>query len=83
MFCKFCGKEIEDNDRFCPKCGAKLNIEKETENILNQVIDTDDNSLNEGKKTVKKISDKSLNIIQKVILGCLITGIIGITIFGV
>lgn len=81
MFCKFCGKEIEDNDRFCPKCGAKLNIEKETENILNQVIDTDDNSLNEGKKTVKKISDKSLNIIQKVILGCLITGIIGVTIF--
>ena len=71
MFCKFCGKEIEDNDRFCPKCGAKLSIETETENILN----------NEEKKTVKKISDKSLNIIQKVILGCLITGIIGVTIF--
>lgn len=81
MFCKHCGGKIKDNDRFCPKCGAKLNIEEETENILNQVIDIDDNSFNEEEKTVKKISDKLLNIIQKEILGCLIAGIIGVTIF--
>lgn len=81
MFCKFCGEKIEDNDRFCPKCGAKLNIEEGTENIFYQVIDIDDNSFNKEEKTVKKISDKLLNIIQKVIFGCIITGIIGVTIF--
>lgn len=81
MFCKFCGKKIEDGDRFCPKCGAKLNVEEETENILNQIIDTDDNSCNEEEKTVKKIPDKLLNIIQKVIFGCLIVGITGVIIF--
>lgn len=24
MFCKNCGKEIEENSTFCPSCGAKL-----------------------------------------------------------
>ncbi len=81
MFCKFCGEKIEGNDIFCPKCGAKLNIEEQTDNILNQVVDIDDNSFSEKEKTVKKISDKLLNIVQKVIFGCLITGIIGVTIF--
>ena len=81
MFCKFCGEKIEGNVIFCPKCGAKLNIEEQTDNILNQVVDIDDNSFSEKEKTVKKISDKLLNIVQKVIFGCLITGIIGVAIF--
>ena len=25
MFCKHCGKEIEDNAKFCPNCGACAN----------------------------------------------------------
>ena len=24
MFCKYCGSEIEDNSKFCEKCGKKL-----------------------------------------------------------
>lgn len=24
MFCKFCGKQIEDNSKFCPECGKNL-----------------------------------------------------------
>ena len=23
MFCRYCGKEIEEEDRFCPQCGRK------------------------------------------------------------
>lgn len=32
MFCKFCGKEIEDGAKFCPSCGK--NLEREEEIIL-------------------------------------------------
>lgn len=24
MFCKYCGKEVEDGTKFCPSCGANL-----------------------------------------------------------
>ncbi len=29
MFCKKCGKEIDDNSKFCPNCGANLQDEIE------------------------------------------------------
>lgn len=28
MYCKHCGKKLEDNVRFCPKCGTKIEKEK-------------------------------------------------------
>jgi len=35
MFCKNCGKESEENQKFCTICGAKfLNINKEKKEIL-------------------------------------------------
>lgn len=28
MFCRYCGKEIKDNCRYCPKCGEEQDIRK-------------------------------------------------------
>ena len=81
MFCKFCGEKIEDNAIFCSKCGAKLTSEEKTNVVSSEIIDTTTNSLNENEKTIKKKSDKILNIIQKVVFGCLIAGIVGISLF--
>ena len=80
MFCKFCGEKIEDNAIFCSKCGVKLTSEEKTNVVSSEIIDTT-NSLNENEKPIKKKSDKILNIIQKVVFGCLIAGIVGITLF--
>jgi hypothetical protein len=80
MFCKFCGEKIEDNTIFCSKCGAKLTSEEKTDVVSSEIIDTT-NSLNENEKPIKKKSDNILNIIQKVVFGCLIAGIVGITLF--
>ena len=33
MYCKFCGREIEENLRFCPYCGKKL---IEDDNVLKE-----------------------------------------------
>lgn len=81
MFCKFCGEKIEDNAIFCSKCGAKLTSEEKTNVLSSEIIDTTTNGLNENEKPIKKKSDKILNIIQKVVFGCLIAGIAGITLF--
>ena len=29
MFCRYCGKEIEEEDRFCPSCGKRQKIDKD------------------------------------------------------
>lgn len=81
MFCKFCGEKIEDNAIFCNNCGAKLTSEEKTNVLSSEIIDTTTNGLNENEKPIKKKSDKILNIIQKVVFGCLIAGIAGITLF--
>ena len=41
-FCKYCGSELNDGSKFCPKCGAK--IEEIIEN--NDPIKTVENGLN-------------------------------------
>lgn len=80
MFCKFCGEKIEDNAIFCSKCGAKLTSEEKTDIVSSEIIDAT-NSLNGNEKPIKKKADKILNIIQKVVFGCLFVGIAGITLF--
>lgn len=40
MFCKNCGKEIDDNSKFCQYCGAKIvepNSKKEFVEALNKI----------------------------------------------
>ena len=32
MFCKFCGKQIEDNSLFCPYCGVSLGENSQADN---------------------------------------------------
>lgn len=31
MFCRKCGKEIKEDMRFCPRCGAEVDLEKAEE----------------------------------------------------
>lgn len=81
MFCKFCGEKIEDNAVFCSKCKANLTSEEKTNVVSSEIIDRTTNDLTENEKPIKKKSDKVLNIIQKVVFGCLIAGIVGITLF--
>lgn len=35
MICEFCGKEIDENNKFCPNCGAGLTEEAQAEAIKN------------------------------------------------
>ena len=44
--CKFCGEEINTNDKFCNGCGAKI---EKNEEIVDAVIEKD--------KTTKKDTD--------------------------
>jgi len=74
MFCKFCGENIEDNSVFCSKCGAKLNAEDETEKIIEKDVDSSEIS-------IEKKPSRFLSIMQKIIFGCIITGIVGATSF--
>ena len=32
MYCMFCGKQISDNSKFCPECGAQLPLPNESNN---------------------------------------------------
>lgn len=45
MFCKNCGKEIEDGTKFCPKCGAACDAAKgqdgaSVDEIANKTLDS-------------------------------------------
>ncbi len=33
MFCKECGNEIEDDAKFCSKCGASTSLKSETKDV--------------------------------------------------
>lgn len=35
MICEFCGKEVDENKKFCPNCGAGLTVEAQAEAIKN------------------------------------------------
>lgn len=52
MFCKYCGKELADNVKFCSKCGRKLSSELNSaeQNIDEALVETTENK---GKKFCK------------------------------
>jgi predicted RNA-binding Zn-ribbon protein involved in translation (DUF1610 family) len=46
MYCKFCGKQIDDNSQFCPKCGKQLSEQTnetvpQTQTVRTTVTNTD------------------------------------------
>lgn len=45
MFCRICGKEVADDVRFCPYCGADLS-EQMTEEVVDAVEATSENDDN-------------------------------------
>lgn len=59
MFCKNCGKEIEDNVKFCSYCGYNFQIETTT----NKIINTD-------KEDKLKVAS-TLNVVSLIITLCL------------
>lgn len=67
MFCKNCGTEINYDQKFCPKCGAK---------------NVDENNIELHKKVNENINNKSNKKLFIVIISLLlIIAIIAITIF--
>ena len=58
MFCTNCGKEIDDASRFCPYCGASMEIEElqDDNNVYEEPRHTYDNSTQyeEGEPSNKK-----------------------------
>lgn len=57
MFCKNCGKEIKDTEKFCPNCGEPVVSEKNKESEKNQT-----QILQTGKKN-KKFNPKIVVIL--------------------
>ncbi len=65
-FCKFCGEEINKNDKFCNGCGAKIENDEE---IVDAVIEKD--------KTSRKDTDYlKLLIVLLLIIIVIIGGLI-------
>ncbi|MGN0804614.1 MAG: zinc-ribbon domain-containing protein [Candidatus Coproplasma sp.] len=78
MECKKCGKINEEGMLFCGQCGAPLNSEEvKTEESDNAV------SCQEVKAEAKpkKLSDKTIKIIDISCFSCWIAGIVGIVLF--
>ena len=69
MFCKNCGKEINDKSSFCGECGTKLDITTENESN-NEITPTHKNTLSENDEPKTGIG---------IVLG-LFLGIIGLVI---
>lgn len=38
MYCKYCGREIEDNATFCPYCGKSLSNESNMSSDLKNIV---------------------------------------------
>ena len=87
MFCKYCGKEAEANDKFCKGCGAKLentsnNVEKidiveevKKEEAVNNIVVDNTNNSNSKNSEVKVEKLKGLRI------AALVLGIISLVFF--
>lgn len=55
MFCAQCGKEMKDNDRFCPSCGNEVIVEAVQTSEENEApVDNESNAPDVMKKTYAK-----------------------------
>ena len=42
MYCKKCGDQVTEEDKFCPSCGTEVTIEQQVSNSSNQFQGNDD-----------------------------------------
>jgi len=56
MFCKKCGQEIKDGDKFCPNCGTEVNPSNTNSN---SAFSDDINNVVDNLKNVKNATDSS------------------------
>lgn len=63
LFCKFCGKEIEEGAKFCPSCGKNLESKIERKEISN---------------TMKEIISDTSETIQTTNIFCIVSTIVTI-----
>lgn len=77
MFCKNCGKQIDDDTKFCEYCGASIEFKAETVSNENseQKVSAMRDSVSNGNISVKKKINKPLLIAIIVIV---VIGILGV-----
>ena len=68
MFCKFCGNELPENAKFCPKCG-KVAEAKEEETVVVTDISFDDASVEASKQYNEEREQAGGQILKFAILG--------------
>jgi hypothetical protein len=92
MFCKNCGKEIQDDSLFCPECGAKIGeAPEQVEKVQSQPVSDKPVVTEEVEKVVAKKPKKTGKVIAIitvaiVLVAAIIVGVFafvpGINIFG-
>lgn len=73
MYCKFCGKEIDNNSKYCPECGKQLN--KEPTEIKKQTQPT-------PKKVVEEEPPTKHPILKTILIFILAIAVAGGIVFG-
>ncbi|MBQ6884361.1 MAG: zinc ribbon domain-containing protein [Clostridia bacterium] len=67
MFCGNCGKQLDENAKFCDECGAQQGVSAQINDNPNNVYSNTDAQKKETKPTTKKSSAMSVRILIVVI----------------
>lgn len=62
MFCSYCGQQIPDGSKFCPKCGHKLDVTDEYDNSSSS---TSEQGADSSNQSFQKMRPGSSSTIQK------------------
>ena len=54
MFCPKCGKNVPDNTKFCPGCGADLSLGRRAQNAANKAFDATEKELEGAVREVQR-----------------------------
>ena len=76
MFCKNCGREVEENAIFCPVCGAKIH-----DDASEKTAETINHSVEQTMSRRSMLSEKTVKLLDKILLGLYVTGTVGIALF--